>query len=150
MHAVFYPQNTIASTIHDSTVHNIVLYAVHSLATPFNAFNFQGRTGRRRDSEGQASQRVCGAKATCILGALLAMFVFLAIGLAVGLFVGHSLGKGSSNGSNCPEPVTPPPPSNQSRQYKWGDKVKVGGKDVNAVDWVDDVMQADNIKNYLK
>ena len=151
MHAVFYLQNTIVSTIHDctvqSTIYSIVPYAVHSLATPFN---LQGRTGRRRNSEGQASRTACGAKATCILGTLLAMFVFLAVGLAVGLFVGHSLGKRSSTVPDCPEPVTPPPPSNQSRQYKWGDKVKVGGKDVNAVDWIDDVMQADNIKNYLK
>ena len=83
------------------------------------------------------------------------MFVFLAIGLAVGLAVGHSIGKGSSK---CSEPVTsppvtqpsPPPPANMSREYKWGDKVKVNGKDVNVVDWVDGIMQADNIKSNLE
>ena len=108
----------------------------------------QGRTGRRRESDGEPNRTVCGAKATCVLGTLLAMFVFLAIGLAVGLFVGHSIGKGSPKSSECP--VTPPPPANLSRQYKWGDKIKVDGKDVNAVDWVDGIMQADNIRNYLE
>lgn len=86
------------------------------------------------------------------------MFVFLAIGLAVGLSVGHSIGKGSSTCSACPEPVTsppvtqpsPPPPANMSREYKWGDKVKVDGKDVNVVDWVDGIMQAGNIRNNLE
>ena len=83
------------------------------------------------------------------------MFVFLAIGLAIGLAVGHSIGRESSK---CSEPVTsspvtqpsPPPPANMSREYKWGDKVKVNGKDVNVVDWVDGIMQADNIKNNLE
>ena len=81
------------------------------------------------------------------------MFVFLAIGLSVGLSVGHSIGKGSSQGPECPEPSTTPPPptpSNYSRQYKWGDKLTVDGKEVNAVDWVDGIMNADNIKNYLE
>ena len=100
-----------------------------------------------RDGNQQPITRAsCGVKATCVLGTLLAMFVFLAIGLSVGLFVGHSIGKGSSEG---PEP-SPPAPSNLSRQYNWGDKAKVNGKEVNAVDWVDGIMKAENIKNYLK
>jgi hypothetical protein len=84
------------------------------------------------------------------------MFIFLAIGLAVGLAIGHSIGKGSSKCSDCPEPVTTPPvtthppPANISREYKWGDKVKVDGKDVKVVDWVDGIMQEDNIRNNLE
>ena len=119
--------------------------------------NLQGQTGKWRAS---ANRTICGAKATCILGMLLAMFVFLAVGLAVGLFVGHSIGKRSSDSSKCLEPttqhpvtqhlVTIPPPANMSRQYNWGDKVKVGEKEVNVVDWVDGVMQAENIRNNLE
>ena len=121
--------------------------------------NLQGQTGITK-WRASANRTICGAKATCILGMLLAMFVFLAVGLAVGLFVGHSIGKRSSDSSKCSEPttqppvtrhpVTVPPPANMSRQYKWGDKVKMGEKEVNVVDWVDDVMQAENIRNNLE
>ena len=87
----------------------------------------------------------CGTKLSCALGILLAMFTCLAIGLAVGLFVGQSIGKRSSH-SECPSPTPDAPTST----FNWGDKANVKGQEVNVLDWFDDIMTEENIKNNLE
>lgn len=34
--------------------------------------------------------------------------------------------------------------------FVWGDKVNISGQEVEVINWFDDVMTADNIKNNLK
>lgn len=86
------------------------------------------------------------------------VFVFLAVGLAVGLFLGYSLGKKSSSAEsptctpNPDIPMTtgpPPPPVIHLKEFEWGDRVNVSGKEINVLDWFDDVMTEENIKNNL-
>ena len=81
------------------------------------------------------------------------MIVSLAVGLAIGMFIGHSLGIGSST-ANCPSSSTttapPPSPSEHKGEFNWGDWVNIGGQTASALDWFDDVMTAENIRNNLE
>ena len=91
----------------------------------------------------------CGRKPYSIFAIILLVFVFTVVGLSVGLFVGHRLGKGSSVPIPTAAP-TAPPPSPQSKQFNWGDRVRVNGKEVDVFSWIDDVMTEDNIRNNLE
>ena len=119
-------------------------------------FFLQRKVGQRRASDPPQPKASCGSKVACALGLILVVFVCASLGLAVGLFVGHSIGKGSSSSADCPTqaPSTtgpPPPPSNQSRQFNWGDMAKGSdGQLFDVLDFFDKEMTKDNIKNNLK
>ena len=72
------------------------------------------------------------------VGVLLVAIAFMVVSFAVGLLIGMKALDSSS----------PSPPSVPSG-FNWGASVKVGGKDVPVVDWLDESMSASNIKRNL-
>lgn len=85
--------------------------------------------------------------ATPIFSRDLIMAVLLLVALSIGIFVGYSLSFLSAMEiPTCQEaevPIT-------TVTFNWGDKVTISGQEVEVINWFDDVMTADNIKNNLK
>ncbi len=66
--------------------------------------------------------------------------------LSIGIFVGYSLAALSAMETPTCQETTP----TAAAKFDWGDKVNLSGQEVEVINWFDDVMTADNIKNNLK
>ena len=68
--------------------------------------------------------------------------------LTIGIFVGYSLGILSAmEMPTCQEAEVTTP--TDTATFIWGDKVNISGQEVEVINWFDDVMTDDNIKNNL-
>lgn len=72
------------------------------------------------------------------------------VALSIGIFVGYSLSILSAMWiwPTCQKEEVSTPTA--AIKFNWGDKVDINGQEVEVINWFDDVMTADNIKNNLK
>jgi hypothetical protein len=70
--------------------------------------------------------------------------------LSIGIFVGYSLRALSAIEMPTCQEAEVTTPTAAAAKFDWGDKVNISGQEVKVINWFDDVMTADNIKNNLK
>ena len=75
------------------------------------------------------------------VGVLLIAITFVVVSFAAGLLIGMKALDGRDSSTPSPPPVT--------SGFNWGASVKVGGTEMPVVDWLDENMDATNIKRNL-
>ena len=129
---------------HSTTIANMLIKRCravcrdHKYNMHASCLTLQGTTWNYED--GRSSNH--GVTLTYAFGFIVLTVTLSVMALTVGLFMGYSFN--SLSIMRCSKTF----PS--ALMFNWGDKVNINGQKVEVINWFDDIMTADNIKNNIK